>query len=212
MINCSLWLTNCRLRASHYLISLAQLIAITVMIILRAIIRRDLLRGPAMIERNDEPHQESSSVKELPAGYELEFMSKSIAKVKQWKVLSHPYGGSHDPTSSPTDNNLAIRVRNVRVSLANLCELNWQPELHRVATAVEHTMDTIMNHLWSKRGKVVIPDINIDILCCEIPVNVVTNAETSHYQVINLEMNKQGGARWERWKANTNHVQAILYL
>lgn len=176
--------------------------------------------GPKLAtDEYPEDRSETSSVRKLPDEYPLEYMAKSIAKARSWKIICNPTDGFYHPSTIPEFNsgsiNQAARAVTVWRELKRISGDAWHPEsaaVHRVTKALGEAMARTMNHVFSSNGSVSVIPSKSDISSFDCEFKILTDPDSGRYDTIRLNLltrDKTDG-KWNNWRANG--FEPLLYL
>lgn len=204
------------------------------MIVLRAFIRRDLMRGPKEISE-DWNDSAKSHVVRLSEDFPLENAALVFSKASKWEIITtkitvsrsrgrfiyevpdiHPY-----PHGSESDiANKALVAIKIWRTLEDISFEKWHldsrsSKIRRVSIALGSALEDVMNHLFSSRGimsiipgKQGIPEWKVHNLKVSIDVRFPNNHGT--LTTIFLHRSKTADGSYGRWKAKG--FEPFLYM
>lgn len=212
----------------HYSATLAQLLAMAIMTILRVLLRRNLTAKPKSFKVNETPpsDQKSHYVKELPENHELDSVAKQMTNCSSWNVVV-----TRDPSVHPDELATAeiSRVLNARIRLGQIAGLAWEGKLHDTVLSLTQAMEALMNHFWSPSGGGIFPTDEMKLktnfdwsLSATITTNppaelraTITSNSPARLRngSVELQMTRTpSGDTLGPWKANRKDIEAIFSL
>ena len=186
--------------------TVAQLVAVILMTILRAIIRRNLVHNIS----NDP----------ILRDHELDEAALKIRGCSQWKLVTVPrysLNNLDQSTAVTSDRNLLLSTRFAQVVFKTRCQLGdicswdfqWQTTVDLIANAVENTLNFICNS-----SDIILKDTIGDTLEWRL---FVQNSKESKVaiQEVDLRVSRKllsDGRVWGYWEADKSQLSAILGL
>ncbi|KAF8533780.1 hypothetical protein BDD12DRAFT_468216 [Trichophaea hybrida] len=181
------------LRGMNWSVTIAQLMAVAIMTVLRALVRRNLV----------------SNVQQQPieTGYELDFVAAQIKNCSHWNAVTWGVDRSEDFRS----NGLASKVLDARCRLGELSkwECQWQKTVDSTIEAIEATINFLSTH----------SDVTLSGLYSlfewELVIEVSTAQGNRVFETVQLSMAREWlseGRGWGYWKVDKSRIEAILGL
>jgi len=186
------------LRGLNWSITIAQLLAIVIMSVLRAVVRRNLVH-------NVQP-------KRMENGYELDNVARQIKGCSYWSVVTWGF----DSDSGIPSNGLATMVMGARCRLGLLSQ--WDCQWQKTVDSTTKAIEAAMNFLCT----------NSDVTLARLSRTfewelIVERASTSTdepdsckaFEVVQLSLSREwltDGRGWGNWKVDKGKIEAILGL
>ena len=205
------------LRGLNWSVTVAQLVATAIMVILRAVVRRGLVLDEVLRE-------------EIYSGYELEWTAKKIKDCGHWAAVT--WGLEHD--MNVNTNGLAMEVVETRCRLGELFqwESQWKDTVDSTVRAIEAAMnlftgaDFTLTDMAGARGFEwqLIVEVHERRVADGALVGVGPNVAPADaepatlFEAIRLEISREWlpeGRGWSGWrvdKANRSKIESILGL
>jgi hypothetical protein len=185
------------LRGLHWSVTIAQLLAIGIMTILRAVVRRNLV------------HKIEFEL--IMSGYELDLVARRIKGCHYWNVIAWPWDfGSSDHVIS--SNQRVNEVMDTRCRLTELSEwdCHWQKSVDSTVDAIE----AVINFLCTSTD-VTFTDLSTVFEWTMVVEAKFDKAAQFDFSTIPLRMSREwlsDGRGWGYWKVDRSRIEAFLGL
>ncbi|KAF8251592.1 ankyrin [Wilcoxina mikolae CBS 423.85] len=197
------------LRGLNWWVTIAQLLAVGIMVVLRAIVRRNLVHKV-------QPQR-------IDSGYELDTLAKQMKGCNHWSVVS--WGFDSDGITS---NGLASVVLDARCRLHELS--HWECQWKKAVDSTSESIVVAMNLLCKNSDvdlKSLLDTFSWNLIVEVAPLTVEVDTETVTgltdgvaagnrvLQSVQLSMSRKwidGGRGWGDWKVDKYKIEAALGL
>ncbi|KAI5776544.1 hypothetical protein EDC01DRAFT_699259, partial [Geopyxis carbonaria] len=196
------------LRGLAWPVTISQLIAIGIMTILRARIRRSLVHAP-------------DDVKTIASGYELEAMAKKATDCGHWSITKWEPTSRDimEPTQETTiDTELYSKLaRNVVESRKHLGLLSqWPSQFQKTIDSLTEAIEAAIEFLWGNDHVKLIAGHPSNEFNWKLSVKVSTSRNPERVGPTSIEMRVSRkilpGGVWGSWKTSKSEIEAVLGL
>lgn len=192
------------LRGLNWWVTIAQLLAIAIMTVLRAVVRRNLVHDvkPERIE----------------SGYELDKVARQIKGCTYWSVVTWEFHCGINWNISSDGQRLGNMVVDARCRLGALSR--WGSQWQKIVDSTCEAIEAVMNFLCNNED-VILTDLShmfewkliIEVAAGEVATGV--HAGRTTLQIVQLNLSREwlsDGRGWGDWKADKSRIEAVLGL